>query len=343
MDLQVVNPLERPGWDDLLPSDGGASFFHTSAWAAVLARAYGFAPVYFAAFDRDRLTGLMPFMEVASPWSGRRGVSLPFTDFCEPFGFGGPGLEGVVEAVRDHAKARRWDYIEWRCVAGIPARSVPAENFLIHKLDLVPDEERLFSGLRDNARRNVRKAVREGVTVEFDRSLAALREFYRLHCATRKRHGVPPQPFLFFRKIHENVLARDFGVVASARFGGRVIASSVFFHFGREAIFKYNASDPRSQSRRPNNLVLWEALRWYKERGAETLNLGRTEADNDGLLRFKRSFGATESALTYRRENLGKATGRGNAFRGRPPRRLIAAIPTPLLRLLGRLFYKHIG
>jgi lipid II:glycine glycyltransferase (peptidoglycan interpeptide bridge formation enzyme) len=144
------------------------------------------------------------------------------------------------------------------------------------------------------------------VTVEFDRSLAALREFYRLHCATRKRHGVPPQPFLFFRKIHENVLARDLGTVASARFGGRVIASSVFFHFGREAIFKYNASDPRSQSRRPNNLVLWEALRWCKERGADDAEPGTDEADNRRPPALQEVLGGDESALTYRRENLAR-------------------------------------
>ncbi|MFO7732374.1 MAG: GNAT family N-acetyltransferase [Candidatus Aminicenantes bacterium] len=343
MDFQVVNPIDHPGWDDLLLAAGEASFFHTSAWARVLVDSYGYRPAYFAAFDQGRLSALMPFMEISSPWSGRRGVSLPFTDYCRPFGFDRTGLQDAVRAVREHAKGRKWSYVEWRSDGHLPEEAVPTESYRLHSLDLRPDEAGLFSGLRESARRNVRKAAREGVIVEFERSTEALREFYRLQCGTRRRHGLPPQPFLFFKSIGEHVLNRDLGTVASARFGGRVIASSVFFHFGTEAIFKYNASDPRSLARRPNNLILWEAVRWCKGRGATTLNLGRTEADDPGLLRFKRSWGAVESPLIYRRDYLRKRASRGPSRLGRANRRLISGSPKPLLRLLGRLFYKHIG
>ncbi len=81
---RLVNPLEQPEWDSFLAGRPDAWFFHGAAWAAVLHKTYGHVPVFAARFADGRLRDLLPLMEVSSPWTGRRGVSLPFTDFCLP-------------------------------------------------------------------------------------------------------------------------------------------------------------------------------------------------------------------------------------------------------------------
>src|SRR5437588_684822 len=80
--FQELNPLERPGWDELILSHREASFFHTAGWASVLQDTYGHTPHYFGVLEGERLSALLPLMEVNSLWTGRRGVSLPFTDEC---------------------------------------------------------------------------------------------------------------------------------------------------------------------------------------------------------------------------------------------------------------------
>ena len=82
-DIDIVNPIDYQGWDDLLISTTGCTFFHTSAWAKVLSETYHYDPVYFTVFDSDRLIGLIPMMKIKSMFTGRRGVSLPFSDYCE--------------------------------------------------------------------------------------------------------------------------------------------------------------------------------------------------------------------------------------------------------------------
>src|SRR5438128_2551771 len=82
--LLVIDPLRHSGWDSLLSDLPEASFFHGVAWAQVLCETYGHQPSYFCTFGKDRLERLLPIMEVSSPFTGRRGVSLPFTDFCHP-------------------------------------------------------------------------------------------------------------------------------------------------------------------------------------------------------------------------------------------------------------------
>ncbi len=82
--MQLLNPINFPDWDRLLLSTPGATFFHSSSWARVLSESYGYTPLYFAVPENDRFKTLVPMMEVASFLTGKRGVSLPFTDYCEP-------------------------------------------------------------------------------------------------------------------------------------------------------------------------------------------------------------------------------------------------------------------
>ena len=342
MDFQRINPLDFPEWDDLLLESGDSSFFHTTAWAKVLHESYGYKPVCFVRRDNSRLHSVMPFMDIASPLTGRRGVSLPFTDDCDPFGLE-ESMDRAVQAVIDHGRRSEWRYAEWRTTGDPVQGATTSESYLTHDLDLGRSESELFAGLRENNKRNIRKAAKEGVTVRFERSPEALREFYRLHCLTRRKHCLPPQPFVFFRSILEHILSRDRGVIVSAFLSGKVVASSMFFHFGPNAIFKYGASDPAALPYRPNNLVMWEAIKWYRERKATALSLGRTEMDNDGLRRFKLSWGASEGALKYSRYDFDRVAFTRASLRGSHPSKLFSRIPIAVLRFAGRLLYKHIG
>jgi len=62
--LDIVNPIENPKWDDLLLSSEGYSFFHSSFWARTLLESYNFTPRYFARTYENRLSVLVPMMEV---------------------------------------------------------------------------------------------------------------------------------------------------------------------------------------------------------------------------------------------------------------------------------------
>ncbi len=304
MNRQWLDPRQDPHWDDRLLRNGDFSFFHTSGWARVLGESYRYDPMYLMSGNGDRIDLLMPMMEVRSRLTGTRGVSLPYTDFCPLLVRDKGALPSAIQAVIDHGIERKWKYAEWRSPEPLGPEKPSWAVFTTHHIDLSPSEEALFAGLDDSNRRNIKKARKEGVVIRIDETGETLREFYRLNCLTRKRHGLPPQPYRFFASVHEHLLSKGFGIIVSALHEGRTIAASVFFQFGKRAIFKYGASEIRRQSVRPNNLVLWEALRWYRERGFESLHLGRTESDNPGLLRFKRAWGASESVLNYYRYDL---------------------------------------
>src|SRR3954464_9442113 len=84
--VQVVDPLAVANWDALVMALPGHSFFHSAAWARVLEDSYGYKPVYFALVENGALRALLPALEVDSWLTGKRGVSLPFSDACEALG-----------------------------------------------------------------------------------------------------------------------------------------------------------------------------------------------------------------------------------------------------------------
>ena len=80
--MEILNPLQTPNWDNLLEATAGATFFHTSSWARVLIESYHYEPLYWANIENKKFTDLIPVMHINSILTGKRGVALPFTDFC---------------------------------------------------------------------------------------------------------------------------------------------------------------------------------------------------------------------------------------------------------------------
>ena len=343
MNLEIINPIEYPEWDELLLGTNGASFFHTAGWARVLCQTYSYKPLYFVSIEAGRFSVLVPMMEIKSALTGKRGVSLPFTDSCPVITGEKERRRELIRYIINHGRRLKWKHIEWRDGKLFSRDTAPSCHFYSHSLDLEPDEAEIFSRFRGSTRRNIKKAGKEGVDVGIFRSLRSIKAFYRLNCMTRKDHGLPPQPYKFFKKIHECLVSKKNGFVVLASHGGKVVAGAVYFHFGVRAIYKYGASDRNYQHLRPNNLVMWEAIRWYIKNGFKSFSFGRTEPENTGLLQFKRGWGTEEKIITYHKYDLKKDAFVKDRSKAKTSYPLFKKMPCPLLKLAGALLYRHVG
>jgi CelD/BcsL family acetyltransferase involved in cellulose biosynthesis len=342
--IECVDPTAEAGWDHQVEDLPGATFFHGAAWARVLADTYGYKPVYLRQRAGARMTALLPLMDVASWLTGRRGVSVPFADEAAPLCPDQGAFDALYAAAEAEGRRRRWKHLE--CRGGRPwfGPVQPSISFIGHELDLRAGSEALFAGCSSAARRAVRKAEQARVAIEFSTGIEGVRAFHALLGPTRRRHGVPPQPWAFFAQIHRHVIAPGQGFTVLARSGSTPIAGAMFFHFGKSALFKFGASDDRFQELRPNNLVMWSALRHFADRGFHRLDLGRTAPTNAGLRQFKRSWGTREYPIEYVRRALPR--GRYLTTRDRAagwPTRAMAALPLPLFKFVGSLLYQHLA
>ena len=346
--FKIVDPTRDSTWDEALSAladQTDRSFFHSALWARVLKDSYGYTPLYLIASREQRVCGCLPVVEVDSWLTGRRGVSLPFTDECRPLATDPVDGTLLLEKAVELGRERGWRWFESQGGGDcLPQSNDSSLWYYGHAIDLQKTLADLFAGFESSVRRAIHKAQREGVRVERSGNIEALRAYYSLHCQTRKRHGLPPQPWSFFEHLHQHVIARDLGFVLLARYQGQWVGGAVFVHDGDEAIYKYSASDLAHQNLRPSNLVLWEAIQWLAQNGFNRLNLGRTSPGNKGLRQFKQNWGSAE----YRVEYL-KFGYRQNQFvRGRDDacgwhNAVFRRLPGFAARLAGALLYRHWG
>jgi CelD/BcsL family acetyltransferase involved in cellulose biosynthesis len=338
-----IDPLVGDAWDVLVSLRGEHSVFHRSAWAKVLVESYGHRPVYLRVLRDGIEVALVPLMEVRSCLTGRRGVSLPFADFGGPLWDNVELAASVYAVILEVAAERKWKHVEIRGSAVAPEAAQPWQTYAAHHLDLRPGIEAIERGFNPSVRRAIRKAQRSGVVVTIERSEAAVGAFYALHCRTRRRHGLPPQPSGFFRALTRHLIACGLGEVVLARVDDEPVAGAVFLRSGRAAVYKFAASDPEFWALRPNQLVISAAIRFLSELGCEQLHFGRTALSDAGLARFKLSWGCSAETLSYFRYQSRTdtwLTGTRPALESGPL--IFRHLPIAINRIAGRIIYPHL-
>ena len=341
--IERIDPLADERWDEMASSRADHTIFHRSAWARVLAETYGHQPFYLKISVQGKDAALVPLMEVKSRLTGRRGVSLPFSDFAGPLWSDPMQAPVVYAALLELAASREWKHLEIRGGLVPPAGARPFLTYDSHHLDLRQGMASIFHNLDSSVRRAIRKSQSSGIEVTVERNPQAVDDFYQLHGRTRRRHGLPPQPLEFFRNICRHLIERNFAIIVLAKLADIPVAGAVFLHSAGRAIYKFGASDSEHWPLRPNHGVMWAGIRELTKIGCDELQFGRTSPADDGLARFKLSWGSVRHSLPYFRHDC-----RANTWlaadhlptEGYPL--IFGHLPIACNRLAGRLIYPHL-
>jgi CelD/BcsL family acetyltransferase involved in cellulose biosynthesis len=330
-------------WISFLESNTDISIFYHPAWMEVMEESYGYHPFVLALADtKDRVIAGVPLMEVNSPVKGRRWVSLPFTDYCRPLCKDEETLSVFTEQLLREVERKQIPALELR--GTYPANQsldIHSEHVL-HKLELTPDISVVWNGLHSMHRRNIKIATENHVEIVQGVANEHLAEFYRLHLLTRRRQGVPVQPWKFFVHLKKLLIDQGQGFLLLAYKNHECIAGAVFLNWQDTLTYKYGASTEDGLKYRPNNLIMWSAIKEACKQGFRYFDMGRTDLDNAGLRMFKSRWGAKEIPLFY--SNL--KAGNNHVAQGRLSRYMNFVIqnsPTFVCRFTGELLYKHFG
>ncbi len=339
----LLNPLLDGKWENAISMHRDATIFHSTAWARVLLDTYGHRPCYIQMSLNGSPFALIPMMEVQSALTRSRGICLPFSDYCAPLTFSSFGHELVAQKLQQIARERRWSYFELRSHSIVPNDVPASESYYGHFLDLRIGPEALISNFSSSVQRAVRKAQRSGLSVSIQTGPDTMAQFYKLHVRTRRRHGAPPQPRSFFINVQRHLISAGFGFIVLVECQRGPIAAAMFLKLGRHAVYKFGASDERVQALRGNNLAMFEGIKYLAEEGAETLHFGRTDKENEGLRRFKLSWGVTEEEIRYACFEMASGSWkRSRESRSIFHKRIFRALPASLNRLAGAIIYPHL-
>jgi hypothetical protein len=340
------NPLQDLRWQRFVDRHPHGSVFHTTYWLEALRRTYGYEPVVYTTTPPGKeLSNGIAFCRIRSWVSGNRLVSLPFSDHCEPLA-DSEHLSEVMDWLKGSRHSKQWKYIELRPLfandAGRSCALAKSESFSLQVLDLRPSLTTLFQSFHKSCvQRKIHRAERENLSYEEGRSDALLRKFYDLLLLTRRRHGLPPQPLVWFR--NSVACLGDRALVRVASKDGQPVASIITLQYKDVLVYKYGCSDSRFNNLGGNSLLFWKAIQDAKQNDILKYDLGRSEPDNAGLVSFKENWGAVSMPLDYYRLPARQTFHLNSGWRSRVAKGVFSLMPDPLLAATGRLLYRHIG
>ncbi|MBZ5679314.1 MAG: GNAT family N-acetyltransferase [Acidobacteriia bacterium] len=215
-------------------------------------------------------------------------------------------------------------------------------SYCFHTLDLTPTLEQLFRNLhRDSIQRRIQRAEKERLTCEAGRSPELVSEFYRLVRMTRRRHQLVPQPRSWFRNLVE-CMGEDLQIRVARKDGFGVAAMLTLRHRSR-VIYKYGCSDERFHNLAGVPFLFWRLIEESKTSGIEEIDFGRSDLENQGLIRFKDRFGTRKTLLTYFRYSPTSKGAIASSWGSQAVRQILSVLPEVVSPAAGRILYRHIG
>jgi CelD/BcsL family acetyltransferase involved in cellulose biosynthesis len=350
MPIYTINPLRDPRWDRLLSRHPEASAFHSRPWLEALRETYGYEPItYTTTAPGPELTDAIVFCKVRSWLTGRRLVSLPFSDHCQPLVDNPAAFSTLIAHLKESLPRERWEYYELRpfSLAGLAGNNGDwglsrSSSYYIHVLDLRPDLDTLFHKFHKSCvQRKIARAEREHLVYEEGRSDELLQKFYSLLIMTRRRHGLPPQPLLWFQN-----LIRSFGENVTLRMASKdqqPLASIFTIRHKNSLVYKYGCSDAAFHNLGGVAMLHWQAIQAAKQQGLAQYDLGRSELDNHGLISFKSNWAAETYSVDYFRYSGQNDARHGSLRRDKAVEAVFSRMPDALLTAAGKLLYRHIG
>ena len=322
MAIYKLNPLHDARWEEFLARHPEASMFHSQAWLKALHRTYGYEPVVFTtSMPRAELKNGLVFCKVKSWLTGRRLVSLPFSDHCQPLADTGE-VQVILEHVKHEESVEGYKYVEIRPLNddGLRESSIQFKNnasYAFHKIELSSEPALIFQRFHESCvQRKIRKAEREQLSYEAGRSEPLLQKFHYLFLLTRRRHKLPPPPFSWFRNLIE-CLGRQLTIHVASK-GNDPVSSIITVSYRNSLVYKFGCCNSKFNNLGGTAFLLWRAIVAGKqETGAEEFDLGRSNFEDPGLMDFKRHLGGLPSTLNYYRHSL-SSTRKYSGRRGYP-------------------------
>ncbi len=155
--------------------------------------------------------------------------------------------------------------------------------------------EEIIKGLSSSKRRNIRRAVKEGIEVVPTSHPEDMEKFVRIYRAEMERKKAPPHLMYSKDFIIDLLVDRTdcFTLMKAVRkdefLGGFMIA-----HQGTRAHHFLSATDPPYWPLRVNDLLFFNAVMWARDRGYSVFDF---QGGRPGVFRFKAGFAPTRGVF----------------------------------------------
>ncbi len=293
----------------------------SDAWLAFLAKTsvpdIYFTPGYAQIFNREGDARLFVYEKDAQfivyPYILRRVHSPPgkhtgetYYDITSPYGYGGPLYsDGVDESLISDFYTCFKQYCRENQIITEFIRFHPVlqnhvfmngqvdvqRNSTVVFIDLAKNIDEIWSGYQRSNRKNINKAMREGVSVTVETSPRHFNEFIAIYEQTMERNQADQFYYFspgFFSRIHQGL--KNHYVYAQAWLNGKIVSTELLIYNQHYIHSFLGGTLAEYFPYRPNNLLKHEVIKWAKQQGIRYFILGGGRSDNDGIFKYKNTF-----------------------------------------------------
>jgi hypothetical protein len=345
MSIFTFNPLHDSRWATFIDGHETASIFHTQEWLSALKETYRYEPIVYTTEPPDvPLHNAIVFCKINSWLTGRRLISLPFSDHCDPILDNAKSANRIFDKLREVVSEGRLKYVELRPKSELYkiADVYKAPPCYLHMLDLNPDAVELFGRMHKSCiQRPIKRAQNSGIKYQCGNSEQLLKAFYTLMVMTRRRHQLPPQPINWFRNLIECMGKRL--KIRVAYKDDEAIASMITIQHNSVVVYKYGCSNSKFHNLGAMQFLFWQTILEAKSEGMRSMDFGRSDADNPGLIAFKDRWGTTSVPMVYVRWSQEPVHDVSKGSSAEIVKRLFSVMPDSLLKATGKILYRHMA
>ncbi len=323
--IQAVENKKK--WEEFMGKVKPPTFLHSWAWGE-FNQAMGTKIFRMGMYEGNTLIGLALILKITA----RRGAFL----FCPhgPIFSENADKEMGLEALSMHLKKlAQEEHCAFIRISPILTKEVahekiftklgfrPAPVHMMHPelgwiLNIQPSEEALLKNMRKTTRYCIRKAEKDGVTIQMSAAPSDIDKFWQVYKATVDRQNFTP-----FSKEYLSREIAVFGVKDMkdesfdsplceavfffALYNQEIIATAIIVFYGNSAFYHHGASIPKYPKITAPYLLQWAVIQEARRRGCELYNFWGVVPEElsrhpwAGLSLFKRGFGGNSQEYVH--------------------------------------------
>jgi hypothetical protein len=297
----VITIEESQKWDDIVRSFINYDVNYLSRYARAFQLHGDGEPILFYYDDGStRAMNVVMKRDIAeaAPFKNKLPVNAWF-DLSTPYGYGGFWVEGedyeAVNAAYDEYCRKNGficEFVRFHLFSDYQqhynGESESHTHNVVRSLELPLEEiQREFE---HSVRKNLKKAVSSGLSIEIDTTGARLKDFLQIYYGTMKRRNAAEN--FFFSRCYFEVLNEMKGnyVYFHVLYNGQIISTELVL-YGSENCYSFLGGTHKDYFMlRPNDFLKYEIIKWGKEMGLKRFVLGGGYGSDDGIFKFKKAI-----------------------------------------------------
>lgn len=353
-DVRIVtlyNGSEK--WDRFVEFHPFGMIYHLSTWKNILEASFGHIKGCFICLEDDagNIVCGLPIYQVKSRLVGNRLVSIPFASISDPLIHDSTDLVTLLGSAVFMAKSLSSKYVEIRsCFSQETLQRCSLTKICLYKHHYLPlDREpgklmKMFH--RSCVRQRISRSLKSGLKFKIGEGEADLYKFHQLHSMSRKRLGLPRQPYAFLKSLWHELRKTNMVSLHLAEKDDQPIAGHVLLKYKNRVSAEFAAYDSKWLDLSPNHFLFWKAIEKSYHEGYEIFDFGRTLFTNKGLMSFKDRWGTKVIDLPQFYYTNGHSKNPGKINQSWKYKSISSAcrhLPDMFQNFLGNFCYHHLG